>query len=70
MEQKQDRHGTVEQIRAIWDKWDAIGAQEFDASHAMNLIGIVLVEEEEKERRLRTISEDARKARELVDGGE
>ena len=67
MEQKQDEPGTIWKIGRIVKEWQA---ERMGSGYAMREIETVLDAAEKREERLRTISEDARKTRELVDGGE
>ena len=66
MEQKQDEAGTTEKIGKIWQRWAESNTRRFDAKYAMGRIGAVLAEAAKREHRLRTISEDARRDRELT----
>ena len=62
---EQNKHGTIGQIKAVWDHW--INSGSIDAPTAMVEIGAILKEHENREKRLKAISDAARKEREARD---
>ena len=70
---EQNKHGTIEQIKAVWNRWDQSVDPLFDTGYAIDAptamveIGAILKEHENREKRLKAISDAARKEREARD---
>lgn len=66
MKQKQDEPGTVAKVMAVCEQW-RVSDHRLRSTYAMAKINGILIAAEVKERRLKTIAEDARRDRELAE---
>ena len=57
---EQNKHGTIEQIKVVWDNW---ASDHLSAEDAMLDIGDIVQNAADRERRLKSISDAARKER-------
>ena len=67
---EQDKPNTaLEQIRGVWHGW-RYNRSALQSMHSMEAINAIMIGDGERERRLKTISENARRDRELAGDGE
>ena len=65
MEEQKQEPTTLEQIQDVWQRW--IDDPRFEAEDGMEMVSDILVEDERREQRLKTIAEIARRDRELAE---
>ena len=64
---KQNEPDTLEKIQKVWKRW-AGSTHRWRSSHAMVEINAILIEAKVREKRLRAISDAAKKEREAKNG--